>query len=42
LREAGFEIVDRDDAFTRFTGARVGGYWMIRARRPMAVVQGQP
>jgi len=36
LREAGFEIVDRDDAFTRFTGrTTVGGYWMIRARRPM-------
>ena len=36
LREAGFEIVDRDDAFTRFTGRTiVGGYWMIRARRPM-------
>jgi predicted methyltransferase len=35
LREAGFEIVDRDDAFTRFTGRTiVGGYWMIRARRP--------
>jgi predicted methyltransferase len=34
LREAGFEIVERDDAFTRFTGSRVGGYWMIRARRP--------
>jgi predicted methyltransferase len=34
LRDAGFEIVDRDDAFTRFTGSRVGGYWMIRARRP--------
>lgn len=34
LREAGFEIVDRDDAFTRFTGSRIGGYWMIRARRP--------
>ena len=34
LREAGFEIVDRDDAFTRFTGSRVGGYWVIRARRP--------
>ena len=34
LRESGFEIVDRDDAFTRFTGSRVGGYWMIRARRP--------
>lgn len=36
LREAGFEIVDRNDAFTRFTGRRTaGGYWMIRARRPM-------
>lgn len=36
LREAGFEIVDRDDAFTRFTGRTiVGGFWMIRARRPM-------
>ena len=36
LREAGFEIVDRDDAFTRFTGrTTVGGFWMIRARRPM-------
>src|SRR5688572_17732129 len=35
LREAGFEIVDRDDAFTRFTGRTiVGGYWLIRARRP--------
>lgn len=38
LLEAGFEIVDRDDAFTRFTGSRVGGYWMIRARRPMLPV----
>ena len=39
LREAGFEIVDRDDAFTRFTGRTiVGGYWMIRARRPMTPV----
>jgi predicted methyltransferase len=35
LREAGFEIVGRDDAFTRFTGRTVvGGYWLIRARRP--------
>ena len=35
LREAGFEIIDRDDAFTRFTGRTiVGGYWLIRARRP--------
>ena len=33
---AGFEFVDRDDAFTRFTGrTAVGGFWMIRARRPM-------
>jgi predicted methyltransferase len=37
LREAGFEILDRDDAFTRFTSRTiVGGFWMIRARRPMA------
>lgn len=35
LREAGFEILDRDDAFTRFTGRTiVGAFWMIRARRP--------
>ncbi|HMF88351.1 MAG TPA: methyltransferase domain-containing protein [Gemmatimonadaceae bacterium] len=40
LREAGFEIVDRDDAFTRFTGRTiVGGYWMIRARRPLAPIE---
>jgi ubiquinone/menaquinone biosynthesis C-methylase UbiE len=40
LREAGFEIVDRDDGFTRFPKERtiVGGFWMIRARRPMAPV----
>jgi len=39
LREAGFEIVDLDDAFTRFTGRTiVGGYWLIRARRPMIPV----
>ena len=37
LREAGFEILDRDDAFTRFTSRTIiGGFWMIRARRPMA------
>jgi predicted methyltransferase len=37
LREAGFEILDRDDAFTKFTSPTiVGGFWMIRARRPMA------
>ncbi len=41
LREAGFEILERDDAFTRFTGRTiVGGYWMIRARRPAAVAPG--
>lgn len=34
LREAGFEIVDRDDAFTKFTRPPPGGFWMIRARRP--------
>ena len=40
LREAGFEILDRDDGFTRFTSRTiVGGFWMIRARRPMAVAQ---
>jgi predicted methyltransferase len=40
LREAGFEIVDRDDAFARFTGrTTVGGYWMIRARRPVAPIE---
>lgn len=39
LREAGFEIIDRDDAFTRFTGRTiVGGYWLIRARRPSSPV----
>lgn len=42
LREAGFEIVDRDDAFTRFTSRTiVGGFWMIRARRAMADAQRQ-
>ena len=35
LREAGFEILDRDDAFTKFTSPTIaGGFWMIRARRP--------
>lgn len=34
LREAGFEIVDRDDLFTTFTRPPPGGFWMIRARRP--------
>lgn len=35
LQDAGFEIVNREDAFTRFTGASPGGFWMIRARRPL-------
>jgi predicted methyltransferase len=35
LLDAGFEIVNRDDAFTRFTGASSGGFWMICARRPL-------
>lgn len=39
LREAGFEIVDRDEAFTRFTGSRLGGYWLMRARRPLAPIE---
>jgi hypothetical protein len=40
LRAAGFDIVDRDDAFTRFSGRTiVGGYWMIRARRPLAPIE---
>ena len=39
LREAGFEILDRDDAFTKFTSPTIiGGFWMIRARRPMAAI----
>jgi len=39
LREAGFEILERDDAFTRFTSPTiVGGFWMIRARRPVVPI----
>lgn len=34
LKEAGFQIIDRDDAFTTFTRPPPGGFWMIRARRP--------
>jgi ubiquinone/menaquinone biosynthesis C-methylase UbiE len=34
LTDAGFEIVSRDEAFTRFTRALAGGYWLIRARKP--------
>jgi predicted methyltransferase len=36
LREAGFEIVERDDSFTAFRYAVVGGYWLIKARRSAA------
>ena len=40
LREAGFEILDRDDAFTRFTGRTIsGGFWKIRARRSTVVLR---
>lgn len=39
LREAGFDILERDDAFTTFKGRTiVGGFWMIRARRPMVPI----
>lgn len=34
LREAGFTITKRDDAFTKFTRAPSGGFWLIVARRP--------
>jgi ubiquinone/menaquinone biosynthesis C-methylase UbiE len=34
LTDAGFEIVSRDEAFTRFTRSLAGGYWLIRARKP--------
>jgi predicted methyltransferase len=34
LTDAGFEIVSRDEAFTRFTRALAGGFWLIRARKP--------
>jgi ubiquinone/menaquinone biosynthesis C-methylase UbiE len=34
LTDAGFEIVSRDEAFTRFTRSLSGGYWLIRARKP--------
>lgn len=33
LREAGFEIVDRQDPFTVFKRELPGGYWLIKARR---------
>lgn len=34
LREAGFEILEKQDPFTTFTRPPPGGFWMIRARRP--------
>lgn len=37
LREAGFEIVDRQDPFITFTRPPAGGFWLIRARK-----KGQP
>lgn len=36
LREAGFEILERQEAFIAFTRPPPGGFWMIRARRPAA------
>jgi ubiquinone/menaquinone biosynthesis C-methylase UbiE len=36
LREAGFEIVERDDSFTTFTRDPTGGFWLIKARRKLA------
>jgi predicted methyltransferase len=33
LRAAGFEVLERDDAFVKFTGVP-GGFWLIVARRP--------
>jgi ubiquinone/menaquinone biosynthesis C-methylase UbiE len=34
LRDAGFEIVERQEPFTTFTRGTPGGFWLIRARRP--------
>ena len=36
LRKAGFEIIERQDAFTSFTRPPPGGFSMICARRPAA------
>jgi ubiquinone/menaquinone biosynthesis C-methylase UbiE len=36
LREAGFEIVERDDSFSTFTRDATGGFWLIKARRSLA------
>jgi len=33
LREAGFEILTREELFTKFTRPPPGGFWMIRARK---------
>ena len=33
LRAAGFEVLERDDAFVKFT-AVPGRFWLIMARRP--------
>ena len=33
LREAGFEILSREELFTKFTRPPPGGFWMIRARK---------
>jgi len=35
LREAGFEIVGRDDSFSTFTRDATGGFWLIKARRKL-------
>jgi ubiquinone/menaquinone biosynthesis C-methylase UbiE len=34
LREAGFEIIERQDSFITFNRPPPGGFWLIRARRP--------
>jgi ubiquinone/menaquinone biosynthesis C-methylase UbiE len=35
LREAGFEILSREELFTTFTRPPPGGFWMIRSRKPV-------
>jgi ubiquinone/menaquinone biosynthesis C-methylase UbiE len=42
LREAGFEILDRDDSFTKFTRDPPGGFWLIKARRPIEIQPALP
>jgi len=34
LREAGFEVLERQDPFMSFSRPPSGGFWLIRARRP--------